>query len=262
MGAETVEGGTTVSRNEPPAFQLPFLTEGLNLSRGLFEQGAPEQYQGNTVVPFAPQTEQALAMQTARATNGSSMVDAAQNYVTNTLNNPSTNPHLDAMFGQAARNSRGVLESEFARSGRNMGAAAPARADMLTDLATRIYGGAYEGDRNHRAQMMGFVSPLAEQDYRDISALRGVGAEVEAQTGQVIDDAVRRHDYEQNAPGAWLDAYLNRIHGNMGGTTTTQLPPSYTNRGAGALGGALAGYQMGGGNPWLSLLGGLFGAYG
>lgn len=268
MGEQTSSGGTQVARTEPPAYQLPYLQEGLEQSRGLFGQGAPEQYGGNTVIPFASQTEDALGLQEARARSGSPVTSAAQQYVTSSLDGSQFggNPQLDATFNRAARQSRGVLESEFARAGRNIGAAAPARADMLTDLATSIYGGAYEADRNRQQNSLAYASPLAEQDYRDISALRGVGSEVEAQTGQVIDDSVRRHEYEQQAPNVLLDQYLNRISGQQGSNTTTQLPDVYRNRGAGAVGGALGGAmlgdQLGGYGGWGSVIGGLLGAYG
>lgn len=262
MGDHTTTGGTQTVRTEPPAYQLPYLQEGLDQSRGLFAQGAPEQYQGNTIVPFAPQTEQALGMQEQRAVNGSPVTNAAKDYVTGSLNGSQFggNPQLDATFQRAAQQSRGTLDSEFARGGRNIGASAPARADMLTDLATSIYGGAYENDRNRQQNSLQYASPLAQQDYTDIAALRGVGQEVEGQAGQVIDDNVNRFNYEQQAPQQQLDQYLGRISGQQGQTSTTQLPPQYQNRTAGAAGGALLGSQYGGG--WGALLGGLLGAYG
>jgi len=61
-----------------------------------------------------------------------------------------SNPYLDAAFNQAAQRSQSTLESEFARGGRNIGAAAPARADMLSNLATQIYAPAYESERNRQ----------------------------------------------------------------------------------------------------------------
>lgn len=262
MGDHTTTGGTQVVRAEPPSYQLPYLQEGLDQSRGLFAQGAPQQYGGNTIVPFAPQTETALGMQEQRATNGSPVTNAASSYVTNSLNGSQFggNPQLDATFQRAAQQSRGVLDSEFARGGRNISASAPARADMLTNLATSIYGGAYEGDRNRQQNSLAYASPLAQQDYNDIAALRDVGQQVEGQSGQIIADNQRRWDYEQNAPGMQLDQYLNRISGNQGQTQTTQLPDQHQNRTAGAAGGALLGSQYGGG--WGALLGGLLGAYG
>lgn len=415
MGQSSGSSSTT-QRTEPPTYQLPYLQQGIGYSQGLFNEGGPQQYQGNTIVPFAPQTEAALSGIEQRATNGSPVVQAAQNFVTQGLNgqpasqfgsgsnpyatavnaggqspyggaafndptsnpysnpvatnsaanpyansaNPfggASNPYLDATFEQAAQKSRGILDSEFARSGRNISASAPARADMLSDLASKIYAPAYENERNRQLQyqgqltgigaqgyenaraqglqaalqgqqigaqgyesgqgrnlqaalqgqqlgasgfesaqqrqlqaglagqqigaqgyenaqtrslqdllsqrsnqlgLLGYASPLAEQDYRDLSALRGVGSEVEGQAGRIIDDNVSRWDFEQNRPEQTLDQYLARISGNMGSTTTINTPTT-RNRTAGALGGAMAGAPLG---PWGMLggavLGGLF----
>jgi len=53
----------------------------------------------------------------------------------------SINPYtsLDAQFGRAADITRTRLDSEFAGSGRNLGASQPARSDELQGLAARIY---------------------------------------------------------------------------------------------------------------------------
>jgi hypothetical protein len=262
MGTETVNGGTQVSRSEPPGYQLPYLREGLDHARQMYGQGPPQQYGGNTVVPFASQTERALGLQEQRALNGSPVTSAAQNYVTGSLNGSQFggNPQLDNTFNRAAMATQGQLASQFAGSGRNVDQSQFLRGQQLNDLATSIYGGAYENDRNRQQATLSHAIPLAQQDYQDIAALRGVGGEVEAQSGQVIDDAVRRHDYNNAMPSQWLDQYLNRISGQQGQTTTTQLPPQYQNRTAGAAGGALAGYGLGGG--WGALLGGLLGGYG
>src|ERR1043166_765121 len=120
--------GNQVTKTEPPSYQLPYLQEGLNYARGLFAEGGPQQYQGNTVVPFAPQTEQALQGITDRATQGSPVTQAAQGLVTNTLKGGylgQNNPYLDATFKKAADQSYNTLTSQFARSGRNVNAAAP-----------------------------------------------------------------------------------------------------------------------------------------
>lgn len=46
---------------------------------------------------------------------------------------------LDSQFNRAADLTRTRLDSEFAGSGRNLGAAQPARSDELQTLAARIY---------------------------------------------------------------------------------------------------------------------------
>lgn len=237
--------GNQVTKTEPPSYQLPYLQEGLGYARGLFAEGGPQQYSGNTVVPFAPQTEQALHGIEQRATQGSNVTRAGQGLVTDTLNGKfldQQNPYLQATFDKAAQATQASLEGQFAGTGRNVQASLPARTDMLTSLATQIYGGAYDAERNRQTQALPYVSPLAEADYRDLAALQGVGGQVEDLSGRVIQDQVHRFDTEQNRPGAALDSYLQRISGNMG---LTQSTPIYRNQTAGALGGALAGAQLG-----------------
>lgn len=276
MGNETSSGGTQVVTSSPPSYQLPFLQQGLQGSADLYAAGGPEQYTGNRVVGFAPETEAALAGTTARATNGSPVVRAGQDFVTQGLSTPITsqfggasNPYLDQTFQHAADMSQNRLSSEFARAGRNVDASAPARADMLSSLAAQIYAPAYENERSrelsdlqsqraNQSGLLSFVNPLAQSDYNDLAALRGVGAEQEGLAGNMIEDAASRFDYEQQRPEDALNSFLQRIYGqNLGQTQTTQLPDVYRNQAGGALGGALAGGSMFG--PWGALAGGLAG---
>lgn len=258
-------GGNQITRTEPAAYQLPYLQTGLKNAEGLFNQGGPTQYTGNTVVPFAPQTEAALAGTEARATQGSPLTGGAQDYAQRTLAGDylnAGNPYLDAAVNRAADKSYQTLTSQFARSGRNVNAAAPLQADILSDITSRMYGDAYDAERNRQQGVLPFVTPLAEADYRDLSALRGVGQEVEGLSGRAVDDAVGRFDFEQQRPQAALDQFLGRVTGMPpGNMQTTQM---YRNRAAGAAGGALAGYQLGQGLPWwgqglTTLGGGIFG---
>lgn len=142
---------------------------GAQQSRALYETGGPQYYQGNTVVPFSDQTEQALWGTEQRALNGSAVNNAAQDYATQTLsNNPTSqfgsasnpyassanpygsvhNPYLDATFNKAADSVQQRLGTQFAGSGRNTEASRAVNADELTNLSNAIYGGAYENERN------------------------------------------------------------------------------------------------------------------
>lgn len=260
---------TTTQTTEPPAFIRPYLQYGAEQSRGLYETGGPQYYQGNTVVPFSQQTEQALGMQQQRATNGSPVNQAAQSYATGVLGNAPTsqfggasNPYLDQTFNRAADQVQNRLQSGFAGSGRNIEAARPAASQEMNDLATGIYGGAYEAERNRMASdldrqrslqfgVAGLAPTLANQDYTDIAALQGVGGQVEDLTGRLMEDQAARWDFNQNAPQMNLDNYLARISGSFPGGTTSATTPTYRNRTAGAAGGALAGAQMGSAfGPW------------
>lgn len=235
-------GGNQVTKTEPPAYQLPYLKSGLQQAGALYNQG-------QTVVPFSPQTEQALQMTQQRAQAGSPITTAGQNYATKSLQGGflGSNPYVDQTFNRAALSTQNQLASEFGRSGRSVDASEGLRSQQLNDLATGIYGGDYEQERNRMQGTLPYVSPLAEADYSDASHLAGVGSTVEGLAQRYAD-----------APGASLDQYLQRVQGNNFGST--QSSPSNRNALGGAFGGASAGSVFG---PWGTLggavLGGIFG---
>lgn len=302
MGSSSSPSKTTTT-TEPPAFIRPFMEYGAQQARSLYQTGGPQYYQGNTVVPFSDQTERALGLTEQRALNGSPINNAAQDYATRTLNTAPTsqfgsgpnpygsvnNPYLDATFNKAADSVQNRLESQFAGAGRNVMASRPANSDMLADLATNIYGGAYEAERNRGQQsyeaerdrmaqdldrqrstqyaVAGMAPQLANQDYVDLQALGGVGGQVEDLASRLMEDQAARWDFSQNAPQMNLDNYIARVTGSYPGQNATQTTPTYRNRTAGAAGGALAGAQMGSAfGPWGTAIGaiggGLLGGWG
>lgn len=284
MGSSSSPSRTTTV-NEPPAFIRPFMEYGAQQSRALYETGGPQYYQGNTVVPFSAQTEAALAGTQDRALYGSPVNAAAQNYATGVLSNPissqfggASNPYLDATFNRAADSVQNRIQSGFAGSGRNIEAGRPVAAQELNDLATGIYGGAYENERDRMAQdlaqqratqfsVAGLAPNLANQDYIDLNALQGVGGQVEDLAGRLMEDQAARWDFSQNAPQINLDNYIARVTGAYPGQSATQTTPTYRNRTAGGLGGAMSGASLGSSfGPYGALLGaiggGLLGAYG
>lgn len=205
---------TQTTSTEPPAYLMPYLSRATGMAQNLFEQGPMDYFNGNTVVPFSPITEQAMNMQMQRASGGSPLVGSAQSFTNNLLSgnsplnqnftggptgsgvlspftsgNPTgdftggatgqefltpftsgrpsgnftggqtgervmsqffdgTNPYLDATFNKAAGAVNRNLDTVLARSGRDLHGNLGARSDALNNLATDIYGGAYEGDRN------------------------------------------------------------------------------------------------------------------
>jgi hypothetical protein len=275
---------TSTTTSEPPAYLRPYLQEGVQGASNLYNGGPAQYYPGQTVVGFSPETEQALGMQQSRAMSGNPVLGQANVFGSNLLAGKTpitfggaTNPHLDSMFNQAAGATQTRLASEFAGGGRNLAAARPARAEELGNLATSIYGGAYESERdrmaselgrNQQAQLgvLGMAPQLAASDYNDIDRLRGVGTAREELTGRQYEDAASRWDFGQNAQGTALDQYLARLNGYPGAVSSTSTP-IYRNPVAGGLGGAMMGNQIGGqfggnGGMWGSILGGLLGAYG
>lgn len=269
MGSSSQPSHTTQT-TEPPSYLQPYLRYGAGEAQNLYQTGGPQYYPGNTVVPFSSQTESALAGTEARARAGSPVSNAAQGYATDVLGGKylNANPYLDATFNRAADQVQNRIQSGFAGAGRNIDAGRPLAAQEMNDLASQIYGGAYAQERQNQQAMVPFSTQLANQDYVDLNALQGVGGQVEDLAGRLMEDQAARWDFSQNAPQTNLDNFLQRIGMVAGGAgnTSNATTPTYRNRTAGALGGALGGAGLASAlslsNPWTAALaigGGLLG---
>lgn len=230
-------GGT--QRTEPPKYQLPYLQYGVQQARSLYDSGQP------TVAPQSDASRQALAGIQSTATQGNGITGAAGDLAQQTLSGGflGSNPYLDQTFNRAAMATQGQLASQFGTAGRDVNESMGNRAQQLNDLATNIYGGAYDAERNRQQQVLGMSPGLAQGQYADLDRLLGVGQAQEGYQQQQLD-----------APGNALDQYLARVSGNMGTTIKTS---GGGNTAGGVLGGALAGGSMFG--PWGALGGGLLG---
>lgn len=253
---------TNTTTNAPPAYLQPYLEGAAGAGTNLYNQGPPQYYPGQSVVPFSTQTNQAMNLQQQRALQGSPLVDAAQGLNLQTLQGGflNSNPYLDATFDQAAAGVNRSLDTTLARGGRDVNANMGARQSGLNELSNQIYGGNYQMERDRQMGAMNSAAGLAREDYFDIGQLGQVGAQVEQQAGNIQADNMARWDYAQNAPWENLNRYMGVLSGAPYGGTTTQTTPYYTNPWGSALGGALAGGSQFGG--WGALAGGLLGYLG
>lgn len=219
-----------------PSWLSQYLQTGAQGAGGLLGQ--------NTLANQSQNTLDAQQMAAAQARAGSPANAAASQYVTGAINGnylpgqSQANPYLDATFNQAANSTRSQLASQFAGSGRNIDASYAPRADQLNQLATSIYGGAYNNERALQQQAAGMAGQVSQNNYMDANALSAVGAAQDARAQQVADQ-----------PGQSLDDYLRRIGGvsESAGRETTQSQPYYTNNTANYLGTALGLDQLTGG---------------
>lgn len=239
-------GGSQTQRVEPPKYLQPYLQGTMSDALSQYRQGGQQYYPGNTVVPFSPQTEQAMQMTEQRALNGSPLNRAASQYSEDVLSGKylNGNPYLDATFNRAADQVQNRIQSGFAGSGRNIEAGRPLAAQEMNDLATGIYGGAYGDERRMQQALVPFAGSVAANDYADYDRLMGVGSQVEDLTGRLMEDQAARWDFEQNREGMNPDQYLARLGQYPGEQRST---PVYHNRMAGLLGGGTLGYSIGSG---------------
>lgn len=139
------------------------------------------------------------------------------------------NPYLDSTFNKSADAVRQRLDSQFAAAGRyGADAHQNVMSDAYNDLATQVYGGAYENDMNRRMQALG-MAPELDAAIAD-AALRRY------QAGALLDDMrENRRDYQYDAEMERLDRYLQQINA-AGGNYGTQSQPIYENDTASLIG--------------------------
>lgn len=294
MGSGKGGGGTqTVQQNADPwSKQQPYLESLFSRADSLYSQGsmAPAYYPGNTVAGRDPWTNQALEMQAKRAMEGSAAVRAGQDHITKTLsgqyldNNPFTgdsNPYLDAMVQRATGQALNSVNGNFATAGRyGSGVHAAAAGDAAGNIATQMYGEAYDQDRNraltawtserdNQIKAMMAAPTLAQADYLDYAMLAEAGTARENHAQELINAAMDRYNYEAGRPLTALQNYGALVQGNYGmsGNSTTSGSLGRSNPLGGAMGGALGGAALGSifpgiGNVAGAVGGGLLGLFG
>jgi len=258
--AQQLQTGTVTQ--DPSALTKPYYEEALKEAQKLFQSGTPQFFPEATYVPLSGQTEAALKLQEERALAGSPLLQQAQGQVGDILSgkflDPESNPYLKAAYEKAAGSAQGTLGSQFAAAGRyGSGAMAETAGKRYGDIATDIYGGAYERERQRQMSALGMAPGLAQADYYDIQQLGNVGQQREAFEEAKLTDAMRRFEFEQQKPYTKLNQYLSALGMTPGYQQTTQTP-IYRSGGANLLGGALGGAQLGSylGNPLLGAIGG------
>jgi hypothetical protein len=132
-------------------------------------------------------------------------------------------------------------------------------ATSLTDTAGKLAYQNYDAERARQMASIAAAPEMAGADYQDIQRLLTTGQAQEGYQQMALQDAINRFNYQQNLPSMKLQQYLSAAYGSPMGGIATQSVPSYSNPAAGALGGALGGYALGGpvGAAGGAVLGGL-----
>ena len=266
---------TTQTSSVDPAL-LPYLTQGLERAQSLFLTGQqPEFFPGQTYVSPSAATTEAIAQQEAIARQQSPVLQQAQQAYQASLGQVgqtaaggflNANPYQQAMMEAATRPltqqfSQAVLpgiSSLYSRSGRlgsgsmerALGTATEAYGRSLGDITANIAGSQYQQERGlqqqaqlAQAQLAGAAPSFYGQQFLPSQTLAQVGAQQEAIAAQPLQEQLARYQFGQQLPYQQLQGYLSSVYGTpLGqyGTSTTNAP-TYQNRGAGVLGGAIAG---------------------
>ena len=287
---------TTQTSSVDPAL-LPYLTQGLQRAQSLFLTGQqPEFFPGQTYVSPSAATTEAIAQQEAIARQQSPVLQQAQQAYTSSLGQVgqtaaggflNANPYQQAMMEAATRPltqqfSQAVLpgiSSLYSRSGRlgsgamerALGTATEAYGRSLGDITSNIAGTQYQQERGlqqqaqmQQAQLAGLAPQFYSQQFLPSQTLAQVGAQQEAIAAQPLQEQLARYQFGQQLPYQQLQGYLSSVYGTPLGSYGTQTTnaPTYQNRGAGILGGGLAGGLGGYALGQATGIGGLYGGLG
>ena len=267
---------TTTSTSSVDPALLPYLTQGLQRAQSLFLTGQqPEFFPGQTYVSPSAATTEAIAQQEQLARQQSPVLQQAQQAYQASMGQVgqtaaggflNANPYQQAMMEAATRPltqqfSQAVLpgiSSLYSRSGRlgsgamerALGTATEAYGRSLGDITANIAGTQYQQERAMQqqaqlaqAQLAGAAPSFYGQQFLPSQTLAQVGAQQEAIAAQPLQEQLARYQFGQQLPYQQLQGYLSSVYGTPLGSYGTQTTnaPTYQNRSAGVLGGAIAG---------------------
>lgn len=277
-------GTTTVQKADPWSGVQPFLTEAFQDASNLYNtnQLSALPYMGNTVAPFSRDTQSALDFTRQRALQGSPLIGAAQQQALQTSRgdylsggNPYLQNAISASFRPTIEAFRDSLlpsiEARAAQSGRfgsgamadQVGKAQDTLARNLSEQSVRAFAQNYENERGRQQQSLLLAPQLAAEDYKDAERLAAVGDIQDQRQQALINEQIARFEATRDAPYNTLSRYLTLLGsgpGGLGTSTATQSGGSRSNPLLGGLGGAAAGYSLGG--PIGAGIGGLIGLFG
>jgi hypothetical protein len=232
---------TTTTSNIPWSGSIPYLQgdpkKGIPgiLPEAAAQYGSnnPQYYPGSTVAGFAPEQEQGMQMGANRATMGSPLNAAAGAETMATLNGDylgAGNPYLSGIEAKGRREASRIA-GQFGAGGRTgSGAMADSVAAGYGSAVAPYQFSAYENERNRMGNAAQFAPTLAQQDYRDIDYLRGIGGQRQQQGQAELTDEVNRHNFDQTIDAQKLQQYADLVRGMSSGfgttvgTTPTQSP--------------------------------------
>lgn len=243
-GGSEPAGTTQITQNQDPwSGQQNYLTTGFSRAQSDILDTPRSMYPNSMVVPFSPQTEQALGMTENRALSGSPALQAGNQQIANTAGGAylNSNPYLQSAMDSAmqgiTRNYTNAVapgvDSGFAGAGRyGSGLHANAQDMAQSNLAQQLgnvgasmsYQG-YNDERMNQLRAAALAPQMAQADYIDPAQLAQVGQAREGMAAQNLQEQIDRYNFGQTEPRQRLAEYMALVAGgNFGGSSTTTQP--------------------------------------
>lgn len=162
-----------------------------------------------------------------RALNGSATMDNAEQALNQNITGGQTNPYLDQMVGKAQDSVRSQFNTGAVNSGSFGNSGLQEQfAGQLGDVATSMYGNAYETDKQRQMQSIGMAQQFGNQAYTDAGQLLNAGQLQQDQAQQQKDFGYQQFQDQQNDPYRKLAAMGGVFQSAPGQSSTTTNPAS------------------------------------
>lgn len=212
-------GSTTTTELAPELRPLAsaYTQRAIELSNNQFTP-----YTGQRFADFSPLQQAGMGLTAQRAMGGSPVMDQANQTLMQSLQGGQTNPYLDQMVSRAQQSLQPQQDLLRSRSGSfgNSGVE-EANTRAMGDIATQMYGQAYETDRNRQMQALGMAPTFGNQAYLDAAQLLNVGGMQQNLGQQRADFAFEQFQDAQNQPYRNLQIMGAPFAQGFGGVTTT-----------------------------------------
>jgi hypothetical protein len=207
-------GGQSTTTQSIPDELKPLASAYTNKAINLSNQGF-QPYGGQRYADLNTTQSLGIGMIQDRALNGGQTLGAAEGALGQMIGGGS-NPYLDSMVNKAQGNVLANANAAAARSGSfgNSGIAEQA-AKQMSDVATSMYGGAYESDANRRLQAIGMAPQINAAGFDNANQMLRAGHMMQDQQQQNLDFNYGQFQEAQIAGMAGV------FGSNLGGTSTT-----------------------------------------
>lgn len=229
-------GGGSSQKTEIPKELRPLATQFANKAMQI-GNNAYTPFTGQRFAPLAGDQTSAMSMIRNRALGGDPVMNQANQTMMQTLQGGQTNPYLNSMVDQAqqsvARNynmfTKPQTESAMVNSGSfgNSGLLQMQQeqqrqaSEQMGNIATQMYGQAYDQDRARQMQALGMAPTYGNQAYQDAAQLLNSGALQQANKQQGLDFNYQQFAEAREQPYKNLQAMGLPFGSNMGSTTKT-----------------------------------------
>jgi hypothetical protein len=238
----------------------PYIGTALGQAGNLLQGGGPSYYPGQEVAGFSQPQQTAMGAIDDLANSGTGVGNQGNDYVGALLGGNysgpqaalatmgqggATNPYLDQTFQQAAGAVQNQLQSEYGQAGRNVSASEPMMGQTLDNLATQIYGGAYNQDQSNalaanealgaeQQNALGMVPTLNNMQFGNLGQELNVGGMVQNQAQDLMNASQNAYNYSQQQPWQNMSLYESLLSGLQPGQASSS--PLYSNPAANAAG--------------------------